>query len=312
MKPLIPWFDAPVLNIPLPNSTLPLHGFGLLVALGFIFGGRAAMGRATRLNLDAEVINRLVGWLVVGTFVGGHLGYGIMYRPGEYFGDLGGQFGAFWDSLMDHPFSPFNWALPELFKVWHGLSSFGGFAACVPIAIWFFWREKVSVWAFLDCLAYGMALGWFFGRMGCFVAHDHPGTETNFWLGVYGICQPGNNKMVACHDLGLYEGLWSLAMFGILTVMDRRAWKAGTLVLTLGLGYAPVRFVMDFFRPEVTDARYLGFTPAQYGAVVVVVVCIVGLVIRARSSDAPIGPARGAAASPPSGDTPTPNTSAAT
>ena len=52
MKPLIPWFEAPILEIPLGNFTLPLHGFGFLVALGFIFGGRAAMGRAKRLGLD--------------------------------------------------------------------------------------------------------------------------------------------------------------------------------------------------------------------------------------------------------------------
>jgi phosphatidylglycerol:prolipoprotein diacylglycerol transferase len=165
---------------------------------------------------------------------------------------------------------------------------------CVPIAIWFFWREKKPVWPYLDCLAYGMTIGWFFGRMGCFVAHDHPGTVTNFWLGVKGICQPSQDPNVACHDLGLYEGLWSLAMFGVLWLMDRRAWKPGTLVLTYGLTYAPLRFFMDFFRPEVTDARYGGFTPAQYGSALLTVVCIAALVSRLRSADAPVQPAHGA------------------
>lgn len=270
MKPLIPWFEAPVLEIPLGNFTLPLHGFGFLVAIGFIVGGRAAMGRARRLGLDPEVINRLIGWLVLGTFLGGHIGYGLMYKPDEY---------------LANP--------AEFLKVWQGLSSFGGFIACVPIAIWFFRSERVPVWPFLDCLAYGMAIGWFFGRMGCFVAHDHPGTETNFYLGVYGICQPNNNKMVACHDLGLYEALWSLSMFGVLSLMDLRKWKPGTLVLTLGLAYGPLRFFMDYFRPVVTDARYFGFTPGQYGSALVTVVCLAALIVRLRSTDAPMGPAFG-------------------
>lgn len=263
MRPLIPWFEPPVWD----TGIVPLHGFGLLVALGFIFGGRAAMNRARRIGLDPEVINRLIGWLVVGTFVGGHVGYGLMYKPEEY---------------LANPI--------EFLKMWQGLSSMGGFITCVPIAIWFFRKEKVPVWPYLDCLAYGMAIGWFFGRMGCFVAHDHPGTETNFWLGVYGICQPDSRKSIACHDLGLYEALWSLGMFGVFALMDRRPWKPGTLVLTLGLAYGPVRFAMDFLRPEVTDARYLGFTPGQYGSALLMVVCLGALYFRSQSADRPVGP----------------------
>ncbi|MEZ4235809.1 MAG: prolipoprotein diacylglyceryl transferase [Myxococcota bacterium] len=265
MHPLIPWFEPPVLHTPI----VPLHGFGLLVALGFVFGGRAAMGRARRIGLDPEVINRLIGWLVAGVFIGGHVGYGLMYKPDEY---------------LHNPI--------EFLKVWQGLSSMGGFLVCVPIAILFFRSEKVRVWPYLDCLAFGLALGWFFGRMGCFVAHDHPGTETNFWLGVYGICQPDGRKSVACHDLGLYEALWSLSMFGLFALLDRRPWKPGTFVLTLGLCYGPLRFFMDYFRPEVTDARYGGFTPGQYGAAFFTVVCLVALVFRVRSSDEPVGPTR--------------------
>jgi phosphatidylglycerol:prolipoprotein diacylglycerol transferase len=267
VHPLIPWFEAPIFNVPIVN--FPLHGFGFLVALGFVFGGRAAMARARRLGLDPEVINRLIGWLVFGTFVGGHVGYGLMYKPREYLAD------------------PI-----QFLYMWQGLSSFGGFLVCVPISIWFFRKEKVPLWPFLDCLALGMSLGWFFGRMGCFVAHDHPGTETNFWLGVYGICQPSGAKNIACHDMGLYEALWSLGMFGLFNLLDARALKPGTLVLTLGVLYGPLRFGMDYLRPVVTDARYLGFTPGQYWSTVLTLVCIGALGYRLRSTDAPIGPAR--------------------
>jgi phosphatidylglycerol:prolipoprotein diacylglycerol transferase len=261
---LIPWFNPPILNIPIGDRTIPLHGFGMLVAIGFILGGRLAMNRAGRIGLDPEVINRLIGWLVFGTFIGGHWGYGLMYKPVEY---------------LQNPI--------EFLKVWQGLSSFGGFAVCVPIAIWFFRKEGgKSVWAYLDCLAYGMTVGWFFGRMGCFVAHDHPGTQTNFWLGVYGMC-PGFGKDVACHDMGLYEGLWSLSMFGIFSLWDRRPRTPGVMTLALGAAYGPTRFAMDFFRPESTDARYASLTPAQWGCLLLTAVCIAFLVRRVRSGDVP-------------------------
>ena len=263
MKPLIPWFEPPVLPIPVTDPPLELHGFGLLVAIGFMVGGTVAQRRARNMGDDAEAINRLIGWLVLGTFVGGHVGYGLMYKPDEY---------------LANPV--------EFLKFWQGLSSFGGFVVCVPLAIWFFWKEKLNVWRYMDHLAHGMAIGWFFGRMGCFVAHDHPGTPTDFWLGVYGICHGVKDTSVACHDMGLYEALWSLVMFVGLVAVDRaRKTKDGVQVLVFGLMYGPVRFGMDFLRPEATDARYGAFTPAQWGSIVLILACAAMIVQRLRAAD---------------------------
>ena len=260
VHPLIPAFDTPILHIPLPPGlpweSLPIHGFGLLVAVGFVVGGRVALARARRLGLDPDHVQRVVGWLVVGTILGGHVGAELMYHPAELWSDPS-----------------------RLLRVWQGLSSFGGFAVCLPLAWWYFRSRRLPFWPYADCLAHGFAIGWFFGRMGCFVTHDHPGPETTFWLGVYGTC-PGRAPTVACHDLGLYEGLWSLAVFALFVALDRVPRRAGTYALLLGLLYAPVRFVMDGFRPEVTDARYLGMTPAQYGAALLFVLCAIGVAAR--------------------------------
>ena len=88
--PIIPYFEIPVVHIPLPGDMtifgfdhIPVHGFGILVAIGFLMGGWIAMRRAERIGLDRERINQLIGWLVVGTFVGGHVGFGLMYKPQE-------------------------------------------------------------------------------------------------------------------------------------------------------------------------------------------------------------------------------------
>ena len=262
MKPLIPWFEVPIFNIPIPGyGTVPLHGFGILVAIGFMIGGNVAQKRAAAKGDDAEAINKLIGYLVFGTFVGGHVGYGLMYKPHEY---------------LSHPI--------EFLKFWQGLSSMGGFFVCVPLAIWFFRSNKLNVWRYMDHLAHGMAIGWFFGRMGCFVAHDHPGTPTNFYLGVYGTCYGNPDHNIACHDMGLYEGLWSLTMFFVLMLLDRVAkLKDGMAVLIFGLSYGPVRFGMDFLRPEATDVRYGALTPAQWGSILFTLVCVWMLSKRMKS-----------------------------
>jgi phosphatidylglycerol:prolipoprotein diacylglycerol transferase len=281
VQPLIPWFEVPILRIPLPAGLpweeLPIHGFGILVAVGFMLGGQVAMNASERRGLDPEVINRLIGWLIAGTFIGGHVGYGLMYERERYLAD------------------------PRQFLyMWQGLSSYGGFVACVPIAIWFLRREKVPIWPYVDSLAIGLTLGWFFGRMGCFVAHDHPGTPTNFFLGVYGICF-NEGRSVACHDMGLYEAIWSLSMFGLFMWMERKPRVPGLYAGLLATAYAPVRFGMDFLRPLDHDPRYFGLTPAQWWSMVFLVLGLWVISTRVRSGDAPFWKTEGESETPEEG-----------
>jgi phosphatidylglycerol:prolipoprotein diacylglycerol transferase len=195
-----------------------------------------------------------------------------------------------------------------LFQVWKGLSSFGGFIACTLLGVWFFGSEdakvraanklrkergeallpRVNIWHYADAVLYGFTLGWFFGRMGCFSAHDHPGTETSFYLGVYGMC-PDSPQTVACHDLGLYEAIWSLAMFGVFWLLDKKPRFPGFFTGVLLTVYGPFRLFLDIFRHPSTDTRYFGFTPAQYGSVLLAVAGV--WILTRRRHLAPIRPA---------------------
>jgi len=292
MKPLIPAF--PVVKFPITDD-FAIHGFGILVALGFVFGSRMAMRKAARDGLDPELINRIVSWMVAGVFIGGHLGHLLMYYPEE---------------LMRDPTS--------LFRVWEGLSSFGGFMGCLVLGVVFFRREdkavvtanraakkagkplqpRINILGYADAMLFGFTLGWFLGRMGCFVAHDHPGIETDFFLGVYGMCEAAGGRLPApgaacdsllgcwtkfqylvsepydpgfgkaCHDLGLYEAIWSLAMIPFFMFLDKKPRFPGFYTALWLLSYGPIRVVLDMFR--TVDTRYFGITPAQVGSVLMI------------------------------------------
>jgi len=155
------------------------------------------------------------------------------------------------------------WSLP---KFWSGLSSFGGFAGAVVAAVWFFHKNPLLPrWRLLDAVAYGFPFGWIFGRLGCTLAFDHPGAPTTFFLG-----ERYRDGLVR-HNLGLEEALYTIliaALFHRLGKQGRR--PSGYFVAMLAIVYAPVRFLLDFLRSD--DVRYLGLTPAQYGALAVVVV----------------------------------------
>lgn len=267
MKPLIPYFQDPYFTI--PGVGLEIHAFGVLVALGFVLGGQVAQKKADKFGGSGDAVNRLIGWLVLGVFVGGHWGHLLMYRPEDLEGD-GARFSAFF-SVLAQGRLPRGDEVPVLLQFWHGLSSFGGFFVCVALTIWFFRKEKMPFWPNADGLAIGFTLGWFFGRMGCFTAHDHAGTVTDFYLGVYGMC-PGGNPTIACHDLGLYEAIWSLGAFALFTFLDRKPRPAGFFTGLLAVLYGPCRFASDFFRSTETDTRYGGLTPAQYGSIALTLV----------------------------------------
>lgn len=266
MQPLIPYTEPVV--IPLPGALPDIHGFGIMVALGLWLGSTMAARKAERDGLEPDMISQIVGWLVVGIFVGGHWGHALFYEPREYFAD------------------PIRFL-----KFWDGLSSFGGFIACTLLVIWFIRSKNKQVRklnaarkkeglplkplhpikGYGDALLYGTSLGWMLGRFGCFLAHDHPGVVTNFWLGVHGIC-PGGSEVLACHDLGLYESIWGGIMCLIFIQLDKKPRHPGFFMGVYVLAYAPVRFMLDFLRAADVDqnARVLGLTPAQYGSMALV------------------------------------------
>jgi phosphatidylglycerol:prolipoprotein diacylglycerol transferase len=237
----IPWFKLTGWEI--PGIGVEIQPFGLLVATGVLLGARVAEWRAEKLDIKPELVSSLVSWVVIIGFVLGHVFDTLFYYP---------------EKLAADP-----WALV---KVWTGLSSFGGFFGAVFGAYLWRWRNKMPVLPIWEQIAFGMPVGWFFGRMGCFVVHDHPGAKTDFFLGVEGFQYPGLETATR-HDLGLYEVIWSAAIMLLFIFLNRKPRPHGFFLGWIAILYAPVRFGLDFLREA--DRTYSGLTPGHYSAFVV-------------------------------------------
>ena len=264
MLAVIPFFGPVKFTIPVLD--FELHGFGFMVALGLFLGSEMAMQEARRDGLDPDIINRVVTWMIVGIFVGGHLGFAFMYEP-ERIAEEG---------------------LIYLLKFWDGLSSFGGFFMTSLLCMLFFYKENqrvrkanvlrkeqgekllfpVRILHYGDCVIFGFPMAFGFGRIGCFMAHDHPGIESDFPLAVAGICESAwGNVAKSCHDLGLYEAIWACSLIPIVHLIDKsKARFPGFFLALIPFYYGPVRFFLDGLRTH--DRRISGFTPGQYGAMV--------------------------------------------
>jgi phosphatidylglycerol:prolipoprotein diacylglycerol transferase len=242
---MIPHFVLPSLRI----LGQPLHAFAYLMLAGMLLCYLLAQRRVRAVGLYAPINAVALVWITVGGFVGAHVVEAVAYQPARLLAD------PLW-----------------LFAVWDGISSFGGFLGGT-FALWLYGRSR-GVWMlpYLDAQWYGYAPGWIVARAGCFVAHDHLGTRSDFILAV--AYADG-----ARHNLGLYEMLVAAAITAVLYVLARRRSFVGfhtALVLAL---YAPARFLMDTLRTG--DARYLGLTPAQYLCLPLLAIAA-ALVVRGR------------------------------
>lgn len=252
----LPWFRLHSWDIPLPFS-LPVLGdklsiqpFGVLVATGVLFGAWMAGRFAARNGLDRQNTSDLITYAVGIGFVASYFLNGIFYER---------------DALLDvmrHP--------SEFFSTWLGLSSYGGFFGAIAGCFLWKWRRKLPLLPYANAVCFGLPFGWFFGRTGCFVVHDHPGKVTEFPLAVADY-EFGNPPFMPRHDLGLYEMVYAALICGLFLWLEyRRRRVTGFYVALLPISYAPVRFFLDFLRAppvEGGDIRYAGLTPAQWSSI---------------------------------------------
>ncbi len=243
---MIPYYHSPTFQL----GPLTLAPFGFLAAAGIYVAARITVKRATEDGQDAQILADYAFWGVAAGVLLGHWVHLFLYHPEE---------------LSKGPL--------QIFKVWDGLSSFGGLLGGVLAALVFFHLRRVRFRDYSDALALGVAPGWGIARLGCFVAHDHPGLRTGFPLAV---AFPGGPR----HDLGLYDAVLLFGIAIVLLILRNKQLLTGRLLPLLAVLYGVGRFCLDFLRAQdlaYVDARYLGLTPAQYACMLLWIYGLAGL-----------------------------------
>ena len=267
LSALIPYPQLP--SLPLIDDSLAIHPFGVLVATGILVGSWLTIRRGKVLGLDEEKVKNMIFWSLLTGFLVSHFSDVLIYQKHP-------STGAMLRALAD-PRS--------------GLSSMGGFAGAVLGLFVWCRRSGERVMPYADSLAYGLATGWFFGRMGCYVAHDHPGelmatSDPLYFLGVdypcpMAHCAPKGSGLVHIgaefrrHDMGFEEGLFAAALAGGYLLWGTFKPRLGVFVASIATLYGPIRFAMDRLRVRDgigADPRTFGLTPAQYAAIAVTLI----------------------------------------
>ena len=139
----------------------------------------------------------------------------------------------------------FNQDLSRIFQLQAGgLSFYGAFGGGLLAAfLWSYWR-KISFLNLTDFFAPYMALGYTFGRMGCFLNGCCYGTVSN----VLWALPASMVDTLPRHPIQLYAAAGSLVIFFFIRYLQKYQTFSGFTLLLLIMCYGLLRFTVEFFR----------------------------------------------------------------
>jgi phosphatidylglycerol:prolipoprotein diacylglycerol transferase len=252
---------------------LPLHAYGLLIATGFIAGIWLAQREARRRGQDADRLADLAFWILLSALAGSRVFF-ILVNWGDYFGP--GRF------MANTPIG----RIPRILAVWEGgLVFYGGLIGATLVAWLYMKRHKLPFLAYADTMIPSVAIGHFFGRLGCFCAGccwgdvapghlpwgAHFPPESLAYQTFAG--RPDPAPFVAAdrlHSLPLHESFGELSLFLLLVLLVRpRKRFHGEVLATWMLLYAILRSTVESFRGDVERGVLLGLGVGTWTSLVI-------------------------------------------
>ncbi|UXY16392.1 prolipoprotein diacylglyceryl transferase [Chitiniphilus purpureus] len=240
-----PQFDPIAFSL----GPLSVHWYGLMYLVGFLLFltlGRWRIKRGNPQGWQAQEMDDLLFYGVLGVILGGRLGYVLFYKP---------------DFYLHHPL--------DMLKVWEGGMAFhGGFLGVLLAMALFARRTRRSFFQVTDLIAPLVPLGLAFGRLGNFINGELWGRVTTpdapwamgfaqartadaqaailnpqwqEWLLQYG--------MLPRHPSQLYQfALEGVVLFLVLWVYSAKPRRTGQVSALFLFGYGLLRFAAEFAR----------------------------------------------------------------
>jgi phosphatidylglycerol:prolipoprotein diacylglycerol transferase len=222
---------------------LTVRWYGVMMAIAFIAGLWTASRRGLRAGIPAEKILDIGPWL---TIVGARALHVVTYWREEF---------------ADRPF----W---EVFAVWNGgLVFYGGLIGASLAGILYARLKHIALWKVADVLAPSIALGYVFGRIGCFLNGCCFGRDCDLpWAVTYPMGNLNGAPTHPVHPTQLYDSLLSLVLYIGLAWLYRHKKFDGQVFAAYLLCYAVTRSIVESFRGDYTSIHIhsaLHLTPAQ-------------------------------------------------
>jgi prolipoprotein diacylglyceryl transferase len=262
-------------SIPSPDSgvlhlgPLPIHLYGLMLALGVLAAAAVGERRWAAMGGDPKVI--------------GEIGVGVV---------AAGVVGA----RLYHLFTGYDWdrnGLTGTIQIWKGgLSIWGAVGGGALAVVVLTRRRNLDTLAMCDALAPGIALAQAIGRWGNYFNQELFGRPSTLpWaLEIDPQHRPaGYERFATFHPSFLYESLWMLLVVGVLLLAERHLSlrRGQTFALYVAL-YTSFRVFEEWLR--VDPATKVG--GIRFNALLSAALCVIALgwLLRLRRHGRPAGP----------------------
>ena len=244
-----------------------VHGYGLMIGLGFMVATLIGCTRAKKLGLsDDHYVNISIFVLLCG-FAGGKLMYCIV------------NFKAFLES-------------PLAVLGSEGFVVYGGIIIGVLTILVYCLIKKISFFEYFDLLTPSVAINQAFGRIGCFLAGCCYGKQTDSWLGVvfpeHSIAPAG----VKILPTQLFMSAGDFIIFLVLLWYAKRRKKPGMVAGVYLALYSVGRFLIEFLRDDPERGTVGALSTSQFVAIwifagAVIYMILLNKIVKSESAEQP-------------------------
>lgn len=262
-----------------------IYWYGIFIGLGVILGVLLALHEAKRTGQNPDTYLDFIIYAMIIAIIGARLYYVIFS----------------WDFYSQHPEKIF--AIRE-----GGLAIYGGIIGGVLTAIVYSHLKKKSFWVMVDTMAPSLILGQMLGRWGNFFNKEAFGGFTdNLFAMRYQLSQVRASDVtpdilqnlvtvngvdyIQVHPTFLYESMWSLCVFIILLILQRKKKFDGQVCATYFFGYALGRVWIEGLR---TDQLCIGNVPVSQALSAVLIIASVVLYVYCKKKAAVVPVTEGA------------------
>ena len=213
-------------------GSITVHGYGLMIALGFLAAILYGMWQAKKNGLDDDKLYNLAICVLIFGWLGGKILFCIVD----------------FKNFIQNPLSTLG---SEGFVV------YGGIISGIITIVLFCKLNKIDTLKYFDVICAAVPINQGFGRIGCFLAGCCYGRETDSAIGVIfpaGSMAPAGVKVLPTQ---IFSAIGNLLLFCVLFLAINnmgpfvKKLKKGMCVFIYLAGYSVGRFIIECFRNDV-------------------------------------------------------------
>ncbi|MHC4871528.1 MAG: prolipoprotein diacylglyceryl transferase [Planctomycetota bacterium] len=257
-------FYIPLEYLDLPN--IPVFSYGFMMMLGFLSAIMLAKRQAKKDGIEKDRIYDVSLIAIISGIIGSRLLWLLLFAPE-----------GTWKSIR------------EIVAVWNGgLVYYGGLILALVCCGIYIKRKKMPLGLTVDCFAPGLAVGIFFGRIGCFLNGCCYGAVCDLsWHSIkfpagspaiyhhFGMDAIHQTESLPVYPSQLISSLSGLLCMIILLILFKYRKFPGQMTFYFLQIYAVFRFLIEYLRDD-TEPYFVvsGFSGLKAGQIVAVITFI--------------------------------------